>query len=293
MTCRPWQARRRRRRTPSAPGASLRDRRVGLDLEALQAEQVVAVGRTPVFRVQAPAGEGAALRDDHALGARLGHHDLRRDRVGLVLDVQEAVLAEAAHAAEEQLRVSLHELRPADELRRRSARCGGRRAGARCTCVASSRQSCCSSASFSGIAAGLVVGLTPVARFVELPDVVLERRQRLPHQPRDRVAGDRSPALVVDAAVAEHLEVLRLVAIGLRRTVEGIAHARAFDRALIDAVTVVGCGSPAASSTVGATSITWWNCERISPRAVNPLGQCTIVPLRVPPQCEATCFVHW
>mgnify|MGYP006201324609 CR=1 FL=1 len=30
--------------------------------EALQAEQVVAVGRAPVFRVQAPAGEGAALR---------------------------------------------------------------------------------------------------------------------------------------------------------------------------------------------------------------------------------------
>ena len=23
------------------------------------------------------------------------------------------------------------------------------------------------------------------------------------------------------------------------------------------------------------------------------LGQCTIVPLRVPPQCEATCLVHW
>src|SRR5881397_3534856 len=53
-------------------------------------------------------------------------------------------------------------------------------------------------------------------------------------------------------------------------------------------LTVVGCGSPAASSTVGATSITWWNCVRNSPRAANPFGQCTIVPLRVPPQCEAT-----
>src|SRR4051794_15507476 len=38
-----------------------RDRGVGLDLEALQAEQVVAIGRPPVLRVQAPAGEGAAL----------------------------------------------------------------------------------------------------------------------------------------------------------------------------------------------------------------------------------------
>ena len=53
-----------------------------------------------------------------------------------------------------------------------------------------------------------------------------------------------------------------------------------------------GCGSPAASSTVGAMSITWANCERISPFALMPLGQCTTVPFRVPPQCEATCLVH-
>jgi hypothetical protein len=44
---------------------------------------------------------------------------------------------------------------------------------------------------------------------------------------------------------------------------------------------------------VGATSITWWNCERISPFALMPLGQCTIVPLRVPPQWDATCLVYW
>ena len=40
-------------------------------------------------------------------------------------------------------------------------------------------------------------------------------------------------------------------------------------------------------------SITWWNCCRISPLARMPRGQWTMVPLRVPPQCEATCFVHW
>ena len=44
---------------------------------------------------------------------------------------------------------------------------------------------------------------------------------------------------------------------------------------------------------VGATSITWENWFRISPFASIPSGQWTIVPLRVPPQCEATCFVHW
>ena len=54
-----------------------------------------------------------------------------------------------------------------------------------------------------------------------------------------------------------------------------------------------GSGIPAASRIVGATSMTWVNCERTSPLAVMPAGQCTIVPLRVPPQCEATCLVHW
>ena len=39
--------------------------------------------------------------------------------------------------------------------------------------------------------------------------------------------------------------------------------------------------------------MTWENCERSPPFSSIPLGQCTIVPLRVPPQCDATCFVHW
>ena len=35
------------------------------------------------------------------------------------------------------------------------------------------------------------------------------------------------------------------------------------------------------------------NWERSPPFSVMPAGQCTIVPLRVPPQCDATCLVHW
>jgi hypothetical protein len=57
--------------------------------------------------------------------------------------------------------------------------------------------------------------------------------------------------------------------------------------------TIVGSGRPAASRMVGATSITCVNCERSPPWSSIPLGQCTIAPLRVPPQCDATCFVHW
>ena len=58
-------------------------------------------------------------------------------------------------------------------------------------------------------------------------------------------------------------------------------------------LTESGSGIPAASRIVGATSMTWLNCERISPFALMPFGQWTMVPLRVPPQCDATCLVHW
>ena len=57
-------------------------------------------------------------------------------------------------------------------------------------------------------------------------------------------------------------------------------------------LTIVGSGSPATSSTVAATSITWQNWLRTSPLAWIPAGQWTMVPLRVPPQWEATCLVH-
>ncbi len=57
---------------------------------------------------------------------------------------------------------------------------------------------------------GEVVGLGPVVGAVELPDVIVERRWRR-HEPRRAVAGHGRPALVIDAPVHEHLEVLGLV----------------------------------------------------------------------------------
>ena len=45
-----------------------RQRLVAGDGEALEPEQVVAVLRDPILGVHAPAGERAALGDDHALG---------------------------------------------------------------------------------------------------------------------------------------------------------------------------------------------------------------------------------
>ncbi len=44
---------------------------------------------------------------------------------------------------------------------------------------------------------------------------------------------------------------------------------------------------------VGATSLTWWNCVRSPPASTTPFGQLRAMALRVPPQSEATCLVHW
>src|SRR5262245_40545400 len=44
---------------------------------------------------------------------------------------------------------------------------------------------------------------------------------------------------------------------------------------------------------VGTMSITWWNCVRMPPASLMRFGHEITRPLRVPPKCEATCFVHW
>ena len=50
---------------------------------------------------------------------------------------------------------------------------------------------------------------------------------------------------------------------------------------------------PVVSRIVGTISITWWNWGRIPPLSLIRCGHEITRPLRVPPKCEATCFVHW
>ena len=105
----------------------------------------------------------------------------------------------------------------------------------------------CSSARRCGCSFGQVAGLAvvPAGAVVELPHVVVERRQIATDQdPWRLVLGDGAPTLVVDAAVAEHLEVLEVVALGRVRVVERIEHARAFDGRLQHAVDHRGLGQP-------------------------------------------------
>jgi hypothetical protein len=97
---------------------------------------------------------------------------------------------------------------------------------------------------------------------------------------------------VVDAAVSEHLEVLRLMALGGIRIVERVSRADAFDRPLLDAIDEQRLGQ--ASWIQDRRRDADHVVELAADLASGPdsLGQCTIVPLRVPPKCEATCLVH-
>src|SRR5262245_34492193 len=89
-----------------------------------------------------------------------------------------------------------------------------------------------------------VIGLAEVlARVIQLPHVIFERyRLDLPGQPRGAVLGDRRPTVVVDAAIAEHLEVLKGPAARRLGGAERIRHADAFDRALRHAIDHDGLG---------------------------------------------------
>ena len=91
----------------------------------------------------------------------------------------------------------------------------------------------------------MFVRLGPVVGRVELPHVVVEGRAA----PASITNGvlwrvTAGPALVVDPAVAEHLEVLQVVRSRPPRVVEGVQHARPVQRLLLDAVDEVGRREP-------------------------------------------------
>ena len=93
---------------------------------------------------------------------------------------------------------------------------------------------------------------------IEFPVVVVEFRDFLaPEEPGRTVSRNRGPALVVDPAVAEHLEVLCLVPLGCLGVVLNeyamLTPSKGF---CWTPFTKAGSGRPAASRIVDATSIT-------------------------------------
>ena len=189
----------------------------------MDAEQVVAVLQFAVFRVETPAADVAPLRDDDSFGARLGHLDHSSHGVGLVLDVDDRVLRQASHAAKQDLRVSLDQHRPPGHIR---VDAFGDPVIERQHVVARrlDQPQALQLVEFFRHLFRQVICLAPVfIGVVELPVVVVEGHGLFAHQdPGSFVLRHRGPALVVDAAVAEHLEILCLVPLSRLGIVEGV-----------------------------------------------------------------------
>jgi len=152
------------------------------------------------------------LGDDHTVPlAALGHFDFGGHRVRFVLHVQDGVLAEPTRSRRKRSCVfPVHKHRSARDIRvealdtsmRRRRRTlyltprSARAAAVRSICRDGPRQ---------------VVGLRPVGRcVVELPHVVVECWEIAHRTATRRCGGLPQSSLVVDAAVAGHLEVLGL-----------------------------------------------------------------------------------
>ena len=216
---------------------------LGPDDEVLHAAPVIAVPELAVLGIETPAADVRALRDDHALGALLRYHDVGGDGVRFVLDVEHAVLGQTAHAADEHLRITFDQHRPSggvgvDLLQHPVV--DGQHLVARRLDQPEPLQL----HQLLRVLLGQVPGLAPVlGRVVELPDVVVERGPR-GHDPGRVVLRHGRPPLVVEGTVAHDLEVLRLVPLRRLAVVEGVKHARAFDRVLLDAFDGDGLGQP-------------------------------------------------
>src|SRR5271165_4948701 len=212
-------------------------RAFGLDVEVPDTPQIVAVLQLAALRVEAPAADVRALGDDHALSARLKHLDLCSDGMRLVLDVEDTVLRQAPHAAEKDLGSSLDQHRSTSKIRVHLLR---EIVVERQNVVAHRlyKPKALQLAELLGHLFGEVVRLAPVlGGVVEFPDVVVEGQDFLADQnPRCLVPRHRGPALVVNAAVAKHLEVLRLVPFRCLAVIERVEHADALNGLLLHAV---------------------------------------------------------
>ena len=72
------------------------------------------------------------------------------------------------------------------------------------------------------------------------------------------------------------------------------------DEARVKGRAPLACKTDRIDAWVGGVEHGWSDVDHVAElrtklpaRRRKPFGQCTIVPLRVPPQCDATCLVHW
>ena len=204
-----------------------RKRLLPLPLRPLEVDQVHSEDRQALTKIEAPAGEAPALRDQHAVRPALRHLDLCGDAEGAVEDVRRRVGLGAAGRAS------------VDELPAAGPGAGPRRDHVRDGVVQWEdlvarrlhHEDFLHRPQAVGLRRGEVAKLRRIVReVVELPSVAVHHvgRQRCGHAGPGCRGGRRAgdPAVVVDRAVAEDLEILRPAARrrGGRLAGEGIGH---------------------------------------------------------------------
>ena len=186
------------------------------------------------MRVKRPAADLAALGDDDTLGhATFGHRDLSGDGMRLVLKREHARLAHP-HAGEQDLRVAANELRPSGDVRIDPFEAA---IVERHDVIFHrlDQPKALQLGELLRILGGKVLAPASSHRGRKAPRSRIEGR-RLIGLPRRAMLRHGRPTLVVDAAIAEHLEVLHVVRVRRLRIRKAGRHADAFERRLRDAV---------------------------------------------------------
>ena len=179
----------------------------------------------PLLDVEAVAGRGIAVSDEHTLGVTVGDLDLGHDPIAAAADIGGDIGGEMAHPGPEFVvgPIAVDPCRVEREPLGETIIEWEDLVGFGLLPPAVDHHG-----EPFGVVGGPIVDLGEVlVEVVELPDVVVDRGA-------GRVVGHRLPPVDPDAAVAEHLEVLHLLGGGRGTIVEGGGEARPLDRLLCD-----------------------------------------------------------
>ena len=200
-----------------------------------EAEVVVGVDRCSVLHIKTPAAEATALRHDDTVGRFVAGLDVGNDLERCGLDVDEVVLEQSGHAlVKGEGLTAEHQVGSAGEFGIEQFQAPVVD-GQYLVLHRLAEESLLQLLEHLRMLRRKVLGHAEVFRdVVELPGVIDELVLDL--APRLQVDGPGEPAVVIDAPVAEHLEVLDLVTAWGLGVVPGIGHTHALDGTLGGAV---------------------------------------------------------
>src|SRR6266536_3068963 len=205
--------------------------------ELLETTPVVAVLECAVLGVEAPAADVRSLGNDHSVGTFFGNYDLGGDGVRLDLEVENAVLRQTAHAAEKKLGLSFDKHWPTGSVWVHFLDHPVVQWQHLVTRGFDQPQALQFMELFRHLL-GQIVRLAPIfGGVIKLPEVVIEGRLLdVQGGPGSTVMGYGGPTLMENAAVTEHLEILRLMLFCGSGVIKGVEHADALDGTLLNAV---------------------------------------------------------